>query len=82
MVFDHEVQCLIQTTVVQVFSGDLIGCSIRSKWGPFGDLLLANRKYLFARNKLCELNKVFSDMNSYRKDFMDTIYGGKIFRNC
>ena len=43
----------ILTTVVPGFSGDLIGCTIRSKWGPFGDLYLA-RKILF-----CVWNKLF-----------------------
>ena len=37
----HGVKCPILTTVVPGFSGDLIGCTIRSKWGPFGDLYLA-----------------------------------------
>ena len=37
----HGVRCPILTTVVPRFSGHLIGCIIRSKWGPFGDLYLA-----------------------------------------
>ena len=40
----HGVKCPILTTVVPGFSGDLIGCTIRSKWGPFGDLHLARKK--------------------------------------
>ena len=49
----HGVKCPILITVVPGFSGDLIGCAIRSKWGPFGDLYLA-RKHL-----LCVWNKLF-----------------------
>ena len=33
--------------------GDLIGCTIRSKWGPFGDL------YLARKNLRCVWNKLF-----------------------
>ena len=39
--------------MVPAFSGDLIGCAIRSKWGPFGDL------YLARKNLLCVWNKLF-----------------------
>ena len=42
----HGIKCPILTTVVLGFSEDLIGCTIRSKWGPFGDQYLA-RKNLF-----------------------------------
>ena len=49
----HGVKCPILTTVVPGFSGDLISCTSRSKWGPFGDLYLA-RKNLF-----CVWNKLF-----------------------
>ena len=42
----HGVKCPILTTVVPGFSGDLIGCTIRSKWSPFGDLYLARKKKL------------------------------------
>ena len=49
----HGVKCPILTTVVPRFSGDLIGCTIRGKWGPFGDL------YLARKNLLCVWNKMF-----------------------
>ena len=49
----HGVECPILTTVVPGFSGDLIGCTIRSKWGPFRDL------YLARKNLLCVWNKLF-----------------------
>ena len=49
----HGVKCPILTTVVPGFSGDLICCTIRSKWGPFGDL------YLARKNLLCVWNKLF-----------------------
>ena len=49
----HGVKCPILTTVVPGFSGDLIGCTIRSKWGSFGDL------YLARKNRLCVWNKLF-----------------------
>ena len=48
----HEVKCPILTTVVPGFSGDLIGCTIRSKWGSFGDLYLARKNRLWVWNKL------------------------------
>ena len=48
----HGVKCPILTTVVPGFSGDLIGCTIQSKWGPFGDLYLARKNLLFVWNKL------------------------------
>ena len=48
----HGVKCPILTTVVPGFYGDLIGCTIRSKWGPFGDLSLARKNLLFVWNKL------------------------------
>ena len=48
----HGVKCPILTTVVPGFSGDLIGCTIRSKWGPFGDLHLARKKSSLCENKL------------------------------
>ena len=48
----HGVKCPILTTVVQGFSGDLIGCTIRSKWGPFGDLCLARKIFFCVWNKL------------------------------
>ena len=35
------------------FSGDINGCTIRSKWGPFGDL------YLARTNRLCAWNMLF-----------------------
>ena len=40
----HEVKCPILTTMVLEFSGDLIGCATRSKWGPFGDRYFARKK--------------------------------------
>ena len=49
----HGVKCPILTTMVPGFSGNLIGCTIRSKWGPFGDL------YLARKNLLCVWNKLF-----------------------
>ena len=49
----HGVKCPILTTVAPGFSGDLIGCTIRSKWGSFGDL------YLARKNLLCVWNKLF-----------------------
>ena len=49
----HRIKCPILTTVVPGFSSDLIGCTIRSKWGPFGDL------YLAMNNILCVWNKLF-----------------------
>ena len=49
----HGVKCPILTAVVARFSGDLIGCTIRSQWGPFGDL------YLARKNLLCVWNKLF-----------------------
>ena len=49
----HGVKCPILTTVVPGFSDDLIGCTIRSKWGSFGDL------YLARKNRLCVWNKLF-----------------------
>ena len=48
----HGVKCPILTTVVPGISGDLIGCTICSKWGPFGDLYLARKNLLCVRNKL------------------------------
>ena len=48
----HGVKCPILTTVVPGFSGDLIVCTIRSQWGPFGDLYLV-------RKNLCVWNKLF-----------------------
>ena len=48
----HGVKCPILTTVVPGFSGDLIGCTIRSKWGSFGDLYHARKKLLCVWNKL------------------------------
>ena len=48
----HGVKCPILTTVVPRFSSDLIGCTIRSKWGPFGDLYLARKNLLLVWNKL------------------------------
>ena len=49
----HGVKCPILTTVVPGFSSALIGCTIRSKWGSFGDL------YLARKNRLCLWNKLF-----------------------
>ena len=49
----HEIKCLILTTVVPGFFGDLIGCTIRSKWGPFGNL------YLARKNISCVWKKLF-----------------------
>ena len=49
----HGVKCPMLTTVVPGFSGDLIGCTIRSKWGSFGDL------YRAKKNRLCVWNKLF-----------------------
>ena len=49
----HGVKCPILTTVVPGFSGDLIGCTIQSKWGPLRDL------YLARKNLLCVWNKLF-----------------------
>ena len=49
----HGVKCPILTTVVPGCSGDLIGCTIRGKWGSFGDL------YLARKNRLCVWNKLF-----------------------
>ena len=46
----HGVKCLILTTVVPEFFGDLIGCTTRSKWGPFGDMHQA--RFLF----VCEIS--------------------------
>ena len=48
----HGVKCPILTTVVPGFSGDLIGCTIQSQWGPFGDLHLARKKNFF----VCEIS--------------------------
>ena len=48
----HGVKCPILTTVVPGFFGDLIGCTIRSKWGPFGDLYLAWKSIFCVWNKL------------------------------
>ena len=49
----HGIKCPILTTVVPGFFGDLIGCTIRSKWGPFGYL------YLARKNISCVWNKLF-----------------------
>ena len=49
----HGVKCPILTTVVPGFFGDLICCTIRSKWGSFGDL------YHTRINLLCVWNKLF-----------------------
>ena len=72
----HGVKCPILTTVVPGFSGDLIGYTIRSKWGSLGDL------YLARKNRLCVLflalcvvsgwNKVFPKENSSCEVFMVT----------
>ena len=56
----HGVKCPILTTVVPGFSGDLIGCTIRSKWGSFGDLYLARKNLLCVRNKLFLVEIKFS----------------------
>ena len=42
----HGVKCPILTTVVPGFSSDLIDCTIRSKWDPFGDLYLARKIFV------------------------------------
>ena len=56
----HGVKCPILTTVVPGFSSDLIGCTIRSKWGPFVDLYLARKNLLFVWNKLFLVDIKFS----------------------
>ena len=70
----HEVKYPILTTVVPGFSGDLIGCTIRSKWGPFGDLYLA-RKILF-----CVWNKLFLGEINFPKGelVLQSLYGDKL----
>ena len=51
----------------------LAGCSTRCKWGPFGNLLLGNRKPFFAWNKLFQVNKSFSKKKSSHEDYMAPI---------
>ena len=70
----HGVKCPILTTVVPGFSGDLIGCTIRIKWGSFGDL------YLARKNHLCVWNKLFlAEINFPKGELaMWSLYGDKL----
>ena len=70
----HGIKCPILTTVVPGFSGDLIGCTIRSKWGPFGDL------YLARRNRLCVWNMLFlGEINFPKGELVPwSLYGDKL----
>ena len=71
----HGIKCPILTTVVPGFSGDLIGCIIRSKWGPFGDLYFARKK-----NRLCVWNMLFLGEINFPKGelVLWSLYGDKL----
>ena len=70
----HGVKCPILTAVVPGFSGNMIGCTIRRKWGPFGDPHLAIKNlFLCVRYDVLGWNKVFPKEKSYCEVFMVTI---------
>ena len=73
-VFRPWVTCPILTTVVPGFSGNLIGCTIRSKWGPFGDLYLARKNLLCVWNNLFVSEIKFSQRRTLSVKSMVTNY--------